>query len=112
MAKSGDRLYASARFRIKEAAKTHTPPCFYKNRLYLSINIGVFKILGGSIFKALLSNKTVADKIITTVSPSTDAAILMTKTYAAIAATNCTILIAQKNIHKKRDEFLHPFFNA
>jgi hypothetical protein len=37
----------SARFFVKEAVKTHTPLCFYRNRLNLSINIGAFKILGG-----------------------------------------------------------------
>ena len=45
--RSGDHLYASVRFCIKETVKTHTPPCFYKNRLNVSVNIGFLKILGG-----------------------------------------------------------------
>jgi hypothetical protein len=101
----------SARFFVKEAVKTHTPLCFYRNRLNLSINIGAFKILGGVFLMHFGAKKTVADQITSYVSAGVDAA-TMTKTNAAATATNRTMLIVQENAPKKRDEFLHPFFNS
>jgi len=57
------------------------------------------------------AKKAVADQIASYVSAGTDAA-TMTKTNAAATATNRRMLIVQENAHKKRDEFLHPFFNS